>query len=221
MNTPSSFDSLPSSSLGNILVVDDEPSILAIATAILNTVSLTPLKAANGETAIEVMEAEYQRGRTVTTAIVDLTMPGGLSGFETMEALKKIDPNIKVIACSGFFQEGALELCQSIGFANILPKPYTPDSFISMIRRSNSETGQSERPSQPVRKVASEPRLAASAPSESASTTDAGSPMQSQRKTSLVSSALARSLQSKPSAGAVTIDSESDLCEQGESADSN
>jgi CheY-like chemotaxis protein len=146
MNSPLSFENASSSQLGTILVVDDEPSILAIASAILNTVSSTPLKASNGEEAIEVMEAEYLAGRTITTAIVDLTMPGGLSGFETMEGLKKIDSNIKVIACSGYFQEGALELCQSIGFANILAKPYTPDSFISMIRRTKGEFSASDRP---------------------------------------------------------------------------
>jgi CheY-like chemotaxis protein len=145
MNTPSSLDPNPPHALGSVLVVDDEPSILAISSAILNTVAMTPLKAANGEEAIDLVKAKYANGGSISVAIVDLTMPGGLSGFETMEALKKIDPAIKAIACSGFFQDGALELCKSIGFSNILAKPYTPDSFISMIRRTQTEPTQLDR----------------------------------------------------------------------------
>jgi CheY-like chemotaxis protein len=191
MNSPLSFENASSSQLGTILVVDDEPSILAIASAILNTVSSTPLKASNGEEAIEVMEAEYLAGRTITTAIVDLTMPGGLSGFETMEGLKKIDSNIKVIACSGYFQEGALELCQSIGFANILAKPYTPDSFISMIRRTKGEFSASDRPT-PAKPLAEAP---SSPPPSALPSQVTTSPIT--KPSTLVRSALAKSLKSQ------------------------
>ncbi len=132
--TPPSFDHFPPVQ-GTILVVDDEPSVLAIAAAILNTVDIRPLKARNGEEAIEAVRRELEQGRRVGTAVLDLTMPGGLSGFETLEALRQLDPGIKVIACSGFFQESALELCQSIGFTHILAKPYTPESLLGIIRR--------------------------------------------------------------------------------------
>lgn len=136
--TPPSFD-YQAASPGTLLVVDDEPSVLAIAAAILNTADISPFKARNGEEAIEVLRREHDQGRRINIVILDLTMPGGLSGFETLEALRKIDPTIKVIACSGFFQEGALELCQSIGFTNILAKPYTPDSLLGLIRRVQHE----------------------------------------------------------------------------------
>lgn len=205
MNTPSSLDPNPPHPLGSVLVVDDEPSILAISSAILNTVAMTPLKAANGEEAIDLVKDEYANGGSISVAIVDLTMPGGLSGFETMEALKKIDPAIRVIACSGFFQEGALELCQSIGFANILAKPYTPDSFISMIRRTQTEPTQRERhthtptPAPKVDSIKQSPSAPAAEPPQDDSPE---APTQSFKpfaikKTSLVRSALARSLQSQ------------------------
>ncbi len=143
--TPPSFDA-NAANPGTLLVVDDEPSVLAIAGAILNTAGIRPFKARNGEEAIEVLKREQEQGRRIGTVILDLTMPGGLSGFETLEALRQIDPAIKVIACSGFFQEGALELCQSIGFNHILAKPYTPDSLLGIIRRV-----QHEAPGAPAR----------------------------------------------------------------------
>ena len=167
--TPPSFD-YNAAHPGSILVVDDEPSVLAIAAAILNTADISPLKARNGEEAIEVLQREHDAGRRISIAILDLTMPGGLSGFETLEALRKIDPAIKVIACSGFFQEGALELCQSIGFSNILAKPYTPDSLLGLIRRVQHEAPPAPRP-------APEPEPAAvSVPQESPALAAAATP---------------------------------------------
>ena len=124
---------------GRIMVVDDEPSVLAIAAAILNTIDVSPLKARNGEEALEIARSLAEQGQEISIAILDLTMPGGISGFETLEALRDIHPGVRVIACSGFFEEGALELCQSIGFSNILAKPYTPDSLLGMIRRTQNE----------------------------------------------------------------------------------
>lgn len=125
---------------GTLLVVDDEPSVLAIAAAILNTIGVTPIKARTGEEAVAAVQSEVSQGRKIALVVQDLTMPGGMSGFETMEALRDIDPDIRVIACSGFFQDGALELCRSIGFTNILAKPYTPDSLLGIIRRTLHES---------------------------------------------------------------------------------
>lgn len=134
---------------GHILIVDDEPSVLAIAAAILNTIDVTPLKARNGENALTTVQSHYASGHKVALVILDLTMPGGMSGFETMSALRDIDPDIRVIACSGFFQDDALELCLSLGFSNILAKPYTPDSLLSLIRRTLHEAPPPRTPIQP------------------------------------------------------------------------
>jgi CheY-like chemotaxis protein len=130
--------------------------VLAIAAAILNTIGVTPRKARNGEEAVAAMQSEVAAGRKVALVVQDLTMPGGMSGFETMEALRDIDPDIRVIACSGFFQDGALELCRSIGFTNILAKPYTPDSLLGIIRRTLHESPPPRVP-KPVTPVEPEP----------------------------------------------------------------
>lgn len=137
MNPHFATDSIPS---GKILVVDDEPSILAITAAILNTIGVTPIKARTGEDAVAAVKAVMAAGEKVALVVQDLTMPGGMSGFETMEAIRSIDPEIRVIACSGFFQEGALDLCRSIGFTSILAKPYTPDSLLGIIRHTLHES---------------------------------------------------------------------------------
>lgn len=144
-----SFHNLETPISGHILIVDDEPSVLAIAAAILNTIEVTPLKARNGEEALATVQSHYASGQQVALVVLDLTMPGGMSGFETMAALREIDPDIRVIACSGFFQDDALDLCRSIGFSNILAKPYTPDSLLGLIRRTLNEAPPPRPPVQP------------------------------------------------------------------------
>ena len=52
-----------------------------------------------------------------------------------MESLQKLDPDISVIACSGYFQEDARDLCQAIGFTDVLQKPYTLENLVATVRR--------------------------------------------------------------------------------------
>jgi CheY-like chemotaxis protein len=55
-----------------------------------------------------------------------------------MESIQQADPAITVIACSGYFQEDARDLCQAIGFADVLQKPYTLDHLVNTVRRCMS-----------------------------------------------------------------------------------
>ncbi|MCB1227367.1 MAG: response regulator [Verrucomicrobiales bacterium] len=118
----------------SILVVDDEPSVLAVAQAILQTIGQSPATADNGEDARRWLETRVAQGKTVHLIILDLTMPGGPSGFETLEALRAIHPEVPVIACSGYFQDSARELCRGLGFTDILSKPYRPEALLRIVR---------------------------------------------------------------------------------------
>ena len=128
-----SFSSI--SPVGTVLVVDDESSVRAVTEAILKTNGADVHSAESGPDAVVIAEAFYEGGGRYTAVILDLTMPGGPSGFETLERLHEMDPHLPVIACSGYFQEDARDLCRAIGFAEILSKPFTPDVLSSVIRR--------------------------------------------------------------------------------------
>lgn len=120
---------------GRILVVDDEPQMLAVAKAILNAHSMEVEVTDSGEIALQLVNASLHTQQRFSVVILDLTMPGGLSGFEVMESLQKLDPDISVIACSGYFQEDARDLCQAIGFTDVLQKPYTLEHLVATVRR--------------------------------------------------------------------------------------
>jgi CheY-like chemotaxis protein len=125
----------PSSGKGCILLVDDEGAVLTVGQAILSTTSFQVITARSGEEAVETFRVLNAEGRKPACVILDLTMPGGLSGFETLQELRSMDENIPVIACSGYFEDNAHDLCCALGFSEALEKPYTPDSLTSIVRR--------------------------------------------------------------------------------------
>lgn len=120
---------------GRILVVDDEPQVLAVAKAILNAHSMDVVVSESGEEALNLFTERLQTPNRFSVVVLDLTMPGGLSGFEVMEQLQKLDPDLSVIACSGYFQEDAADLCQAIGFTDVLKKPYALEHLVATVRR--------------------------------------------------------------------------------------
>ena len=120
---------------GSILLVDDEAALRSVGKAILQTMNLEVLTVPSGEDCLTALQNGQAQGTLPEIILLDLTMPGGISGLDTFDQIQDLFPNIPVIACSGFFGDGAEEVCQRLGFADVLPKPYTPDDLINLVRR--------------------------------------------------------------------------------------
>eukprot|EP01031_Cornospumella_fuschlensis_P003700 gene3700-4622_t len=135
---------------GRILVVDDEPHVLAVAKAILDAHGFDVTVTDSGDHALSLLTDSVREGNRFAVMVLDLTMPGGLSGFEVMEAIQQADPMVLVIACSGYFQEDARGLCQAIGFSEVLQKPYTLDHLVNTVRRCLSRHQSAERAAHPT-----------------------------------------------------------------------
>ena len=121
-----------------VLLVDDDPHVLAVGKAVLLTQDIDVVCAPSGEVALDLMRHARDHGSRYAVVVLDLTMPGGASGFDVLTTMQEIEPDVIVIACSGYFQEDARELCRSIGFYDILAKPYNPDSLCTMVRRARA-----------------------------------------------------------------------------------
>jgi CheY-like chemotaxis protein len=105
----------------HILVVDDEVQVLAVAKAILEAHGFRVSIAKSGEAALEQL-GQANVAEAFDVVVLDLSMPGGLSGFEVLERVRKQNHDLPIVACSGYFQDNAREMCQAIGFSDILPK---------------------------------------------------------------------------------------------------
>lgn len=125
-----------SRAVARVLLVDDEPHVLAVGKAVLESHGFEAVACRSGEEALELVRAGAEEGQRFTAAILDLTMPGGASGFEVLEWLRACDPRLPIIACSGYFQEDVKDLCQAIGFVDVLHKPFNLESLCLAVRRA-------------------------------------------------------------------------------------
>ena len=62
-----------------------------------------------------------------------MTLPGGLSGEDTFDELRRLDPEIRSIATSGYFDDDSHERFIDGGFAGLLPKPYTAEMLSKIL----------------------------------------------------------------------------------------
>ena len=122
--------------VSRVLLIDDEPHVLAVGKAVLEAHGFEAVASRSGEEALELVRVGVEEGQRFTAAILDLTMPGGASGFEVLEWLRACDPRLPVIACSGYFQEDVKDLCQAIGFVDVLHKPFNLESLCLAVRRA-------------------------------------------------------------------------------------
>lgn len=124
----------PAATAVRILVVDDEPPMQMLATTIISRLGYESSAAGSGEEAVELFRQELQAGQPYTAVVMDLALPGGMSGLEATIAIKQIDPNAKIIVSSGYLEQNARAAALEHGFAGILPKPYTADRLASELR---------------------------------------------------------------------------------------
>ncbi len=117
---------------GTVLIVDDEPMVRAFVKRGLEQLGYNSLEAEDGTKACEIYAAH--RGE-IACVILDMVMPE-MSGLETYERLREMDPGIKVILSSGYSRGGLGGAAQS---AEFLGKPYTLESLSVAIRKVRKE----------------------------------------------------------------------------------
>jgi CheY-like chemotaxis protein len=103
-----------------ILFVDDDQMIVDIASNMLMRLGYSVLPATNGREALKIYSRE--KG-DISLVILDLMMPD-MSGAQTLDLLKKENPDIKVLLSSGRSPGGEVGQIVGNGCAGFLQKPY-------------------------------------------------------------------------------------------------
>ncbi len=111
--------------LDKVLLMDDEEDIREVASDMLRFLGFDVTVAENGNEAIEKYITEIDRsGHPFDAVIMDLSIPGGMGGSECIEALRKIDPDVKALVSSGHTDSPIVTNFREYGFRGVVPKPY-------------------------------------------------------------------------------------------------
>jgi two-component system, cell cycle sensor histidine kinase and response regulator CckA len=109
---------------GKILVMDDEAMVREVLGMMLPALGYEAEFAKDGVEAIELFSQAQGSADPFAAVILDLTVPGGMGGKEAMERLLEIDPQVKAIVSSGYFDDPIMANFQKYGFAGVIAKPY-------------------------------------------------------------------------------------------------
>jgi two-component system cell cycle sensor histidine kinase/response regulator CckA len=113
-----------------VLLVDDEDKILDVGRGMLSALGYNVLAAGSGKQAIALYEANRNK---IDIVILDMVMPG-MGGGETYDSLKKINPDVKVLLCSGYSEGGHAAEILLRGCTGFIQKPFNVNGLSQKIR---------------------------------------------------------------------------------------
>ncbi|MDD5757662.1 MAG: PAS domain S-box protein [Desulfobulbaceae bacterium] len=110
---------------GKILVMDDDQVIRDLAVLMIKALGHEVESAEHGEEAIRRYRLAMEAGKPFDVVVLDLTIRGGMGGFDTVRHLQEIDPKVKAVVSSGYSDGNTLAEYKQLGFAACLHKPYS------------------------------------------------------------------------------------------------
>ena len=116
---------------GAVLVVDDEEVVRDLARRVLERQGYTVLLADNGPAAIDVFK---RHPGAIALVVLDLNMPH-MSGEETLQELRRIRPEVKVVVSSGYTEAETMTMFKGQRVAGFIQKPYTMTGLAEKVKR--------------------------------------------------------------------------------------
>ncbi|HOW55038.1 MAG TPA: PAS domain S-box protein [Syntrophorhabdaceae bacterium] len=113
-----------------ILLVDDEPGILAVSKVILESLGYSVYEAQNGGEAIRIYQ---EKKDMIDLVVLDMIMPG-LSGSEVFDHIRELNPSVKVILSSGYSLNDQAQQIMSKGCQGFIQKPFDLTGISRKIR---------------------------------------------------------------------------------------
>jgi CheY-like chemotaxis protein len=115
-----------------ILVVEDEPAVRAIAVSMLESLGYRVRQAADGQSALDLLETADD----VDLLFTDIVMPNGMSGHDLLGKARKLRPDLRVLFTSGYSEHWVRHRGDIDRTVALLDKPYRKRKMAEKIREA-------------------------------------------------------------------------------------
>ncbi len=121
---PKHIEGIKKVNKGFVLIMDDEELLRNLAIRSFTKYGYKIDVAKDGEEALKLFKKAKKNKKPYNVVVLDLVVPEGMGGEETIEQLLRIDPKVKAIVCSGFSNDLILADHEKYGFSAVISKPY-------------------------------------------------------------------------------------------------
>ncbi len=122
-------------SLGHLLIMDDEATLRELLHAFLTDLGYEVCCVAGGAEAVVVYRSAMQDGYPFQLLLLDLTVPGGKGGQETLIEILGINPHAHALAISGYAEAAVMTTPAAFGFAGAISKPFQMQQLATLIKK--------------------------------------------------------------------------------------
>lgn len=112
-----------------IVIMDDDAQIRGIVEKALQHHGYDTVITQSGNEVLELVK----KSPDLDKFILDLTVPGDMGGKEALAELKKMNPDIRAIAASGYSNDPVMSNHRAFGFSGSISKPFRLKQFIKLV----------------------------------------------------------------------------------------
>jgi CheY-like chemotaxis protein len=113
-----------------VLIVDDEPSVRMLVTEVLAELGYTAIEAADGSSALRVLQSDTR----IDLLVTDVGLPGGMNGRQLADFGRVARPKLRVLFITGYAEKSAVAGDQLEPGMGILTKPFAMEGLAARIK---------------------------------------------------------------------------------------
>ena len=113
-----------------VLIVDDEPSVRMLITEVLGELGYRAIEAADGASALRVLQSDTR----IDLLVTDVGLPGGMNGRQLADFGRVARPKLRVLFITGYAEKAVASGDQLDPGMEILTKPFAMDGLAARIK---------------------------------------------------------------------------------------
>ena len=120
--------------------MDDEEVMRDAIGTMLESLGYAVTRLGDGNEVLLHFQDARVKGESFAAVILDLTIPGGMGGKETAQAIRKIDGTVPIFISSGYAEDPMLADPEKYGCTGSISKPYIKAELAALLEKHLGES---------------------------------------------------------------------------------